>query len=72
MYKLCTVCVCVCFSKDFYVIYSILLQVCMVAMSIARIGTDFKVIYTCCRVLGSDFNHHSFFLLFIYLFMSKV
>jgi hypothetical protein len=51
-------CVRVCVCKDFYVIYSILLQVCMVVMSVARLYMAVKVIYTCGRVLGSDLNYH--------------
>lgn len=49
----------VCVCKDFYVIYPILLQVCMVAVSVARLATTVKVIYTCGRVFGSNLNRHS-------------
>jgi len=49
MYKLCTACLCVCVCKDYYVIYTILLQVGIVAMSIARLTMAVKVIYMCGR-----------------------
>ena len=50
-----SVCVCVCVCEAYYVIYTILLQVCMVAMSIARLAMAVKMVYMCGSFfLGDD------------------